>query len=92
MPHHWLPGALSIPLGLAVALLTYRKSIPTATIGAVALGFEVLSSFGLAGFGRHRQDAGRGVSLRGARRPVSIPGVPLVSRGSLHWSNHDQPS
>jgi serine/threonine-protein kinase len=47
-PHLWLPGTLSIPLGLAVALITFRKAVSTAALGVVALGFEVLSSFGIA--------------------------------------------
>jgi serine/threonine-protein kinase len=56
-PAHWLPGTASIPLGLAVAFLTRRETIPIHRIGLLALAFQVLSCFGIA-FAEYQNVAG----------------------------------
>jgi len=47
-PAYWLPGAISIPFGLLVGVLTFRRSIPSAVLGVLGQAFLVASSFGIA--------------------------------------------
>jgi serine/threonine-protein kinase len=55
--HVWLPGAISIPAGLGVALLTRRHVLPIERIGLLAVTFEILSSFGIT-FSEYQHIAG----------------------------------
>ena len=47
-PALWLPGAVSIVIALAVALVCGRPSIPAHTLVNLGLVFEVVTSFGIA--------------------------------------------
>jgi hypothetical protein len=44
----WGPGAISIALALLVAGVTHRPRLPLSWVMTIGLGFEVVSSFGIA--------------------------------------------
>jgi serine/threonine-protein kinase len=45
--HAWVPGAITIPAGIGVALLTRRNVLPIERVGQLAVGFQILSCFGI---------------------------------------------
>src|SRR5258705_9274744 len=47
-PMHWIPGTISIAVGLLVAGLTWNPRIPLRGVMQIGLVFEVVSSFGIA--------------------------------------------
>src|SRR5262245_17365091 len=44
----WVPGAISIAIALVVAALTSHPRISVAAVMVIGLGFEVVSSYGIA--------------------------------------------
>ena len=47
-PLNWMPGVLSIAMGLVVAGLTLVRRLPPATIINIGLAFEIVSCYGIA--------------------------------------------
>ena len=47
-PVNWVPGAVSILVALLVWAFTLSRRVPLSTVMSVGLGFEVVSSYGIA--------------------------------------------
>jgi eukaryotic-like serine/threonine-protein kinase len=47
-PLRWAPATISILTALALAVLTFSRRVPVATVLAMGLAFEVVGSFGIA--------------------------------------------
>ena len=47
-PVNWVPGVVSIAVALVVWAFTLSSRVPLSTVMNVGLGFEVVSSYGIA--------------------------------------------